>query len=73
MPRSDPGPLKKMTAIPTIKIDDGHGGFIVINYSDFDKAFQQRFKPQLPPKQRGRPRKSVGFPVELETEKSPSE
>jgi hypothetical protein len=32
--------------LPTVKISDGHGGFIVINESDFDPKAHKKYEPK---------------------------
>lgn len=34
------------TLLPTVKIDDGHGGFVIINKSDFNAATHTLYVPK---------------------------
>jgi hypothetical protein len=45
--------MKQDHILPTVKIDDGNGSYIVINESDFDSAKHKKFgeeKPKRGPK-----------------------
>lgn len=37
--------------LPTMKISDGHGGFIIINEEDFDSKLHKKFLEKEAPKE----------------------